>query len=172
MDDGALYAPGGGLNLAPRQHARLVSPGNVSFASVYRAVSEYRSKFPGKAVIYSGYMEPDYPWAVFMGGGSMAAIPAIRVTGFLESSASMKPVPASKDGLYTLLNSDGERIIYISGTNKINIDLQDFKATFRFSWIDPSGGNEIKKGGNMKGGKSHMLELPVKGDIILWIRKI
>ena len=47
-----LYAPEGGKNLAPRQHARKMKVGKVTFDEAYRAVSEYRKKFPGK----SGYL--------------------------------------------------------------------------------------------------------------------
>ncbi|MDR2840725.1 MAG: DUF6298 domain-containing protein, partial [Paludibacter sp.] len=51
--DGSAYAPEGGQNLAPRQHARVNKPGQPSYQSVLRAVKEYRDKYPDKAVIYS-----------------------------------------------------------------------------------------------------------------------
>ena len=72
--DGTLYAPEGGLNLAPRQHARLTSPGRVSAQSVYRAVNEYRTKYPEKAVLYysDGYQQ--YGQAVFDAGGSLPVL--------------------------------------------------------------------------------------------------
>ena len=47
--DGTAYAPKGGQNLAPRQHARLLKPKSTSFEQVYRAVKEYRKKYPGKS---------------------------------------------------------------------------------------------------------------------------
>jgi hypothetical protein len=74
-DDGTLYAPEGGLNLAPRQHARLVKPGRASYESVYRAVKEYRDRYPGKAVTYyaDGYLQ--YAQAVYDAGGSLPALP-------------------------------------------------------------------------------------------------
>jgi len=72
--DGTLYAPEGGLNLAPRQHARITSPGRASYESVYRAVNEYRKKYPEKAVIYyaDGYQQ--YAQAVWDAGGSLPAL--------------------------------------------------------------------------------------------------
>ena len=88
--DGSLYAPPGGKHMAPRQHARKVDPGERSFESIYRSVSEYRIKFPGKAVIYSEGSFTDsgwsvfkfseeenknLGWAIFMAGGSLAPIP-------------------------------------------------------------------------------------------------
>lgn len=46
-----LYAPEGGKNLAPRQHARKMKVGKVTFDEAYRAVSEYRKKFPEKRLL-------------------------------------------------------------------------------------------------------------------------
>jgi hypothetical protein len=68
--DGTLYAPQGGLNLAPRQHARLTAPGRVSSESVYRAVNEYRTRYPDKVVLYYSEGYPQYGQAVFDAGGS------------------------------------------------------------------------------------------------------
>ncbi|MBN2610004.1 MAG: pectate lyase [Bacteroidales bacterium] len=73
--DGSLYAPEGGKNLAPRQHARLVKQGESSFEQVYRAVSEYRERFPFKAVVYSASGSDKYSGAVLKAGGSMPSIP-------------------------------------------------------------------------------------------------
>ena len=69
--DGTLYAPEGGLNLAPRQHARLTPPGRVSYESVYRSVNEYRTKYPEKAVLYYAEGYQQYAQAVFDAGGSL-----------------------------------------------------------------------------------------------------
>ncbi|MGF1925773.1 MAG: DUF6298 domain-containing protein, partial [Bacteroidia bacterium] len=72
--DGKAYTPNGGENLAPRQHARLLKPKKTSFEQVYRAVSEYKIKFPEKAVIYSADNYPSYGWAVLMAGGSLSNV--------------------------------------------------------------------------------------------------
>jgi hypothetical protein len=74
--DGTLYAPQGGLNLAPRQHARLTAPGRVSAESVYRAVNEYRTKYPDKAVLYYADGYAQHAQAVFDAGGSLPALPS------------------------------------------------------------------------------------------------
>ncbi|MDE6358600.1 MAG: pectate lyase, partial [Duncaniella sp.] len=47
-----LYAPEGGKNLAPRQHARKMKVGKVTFDEAYKAVSEYRTKYHDNAVTY------------------------------------------------------------------------------------------------------------------------
>src|SRR4030095_2304872 len=75
QEDGTTYEPKGGKNLAPRQHARLLKPKRTSFEQVYRAVSEYKQKFPTKAVIYSGDSYDQFGWAVLMAGGSLATLP-------------------------------------------------------------------------------------------------
>jgi hypothetical protein len=49
--DGKEFAPPGGTDLAPRQHARLWKGGRPSAASIAAVAREYRAKFPGKAVI-------------------------------------------------------------------------------------------------------------------------
>jgi hypothetical protein len=71
--DGSLYAPEGGLNLAPRQHGRLTAPGRVSDESVFRAVDEYRTKYPDKAVIYYAEGYPQHGNSVEKAGGSLPA---------------------------------------------------------------------------------------------------
>jgi len=73
-DNGSLYAPQGGLNLAPRQHGRLTPPGKASYESVFRAVKEYRDKYPSKAVIYNSDGAEQYGKAVFDAGGSLATL--------------------------------------------------------------------------------------------------
>lgn len=55
-NDGSLYEPQGGCSLAPRQWARLIDPGTTSCESIYRAVYEYRSRYPEKAVTYNAAM--------------------------------------------------------------------------------------------------------------------
>src|SRR5699024_9909209 len=65
-ENGQPYAPKGGMNLAPRQHARKMKTGKESDASVYRAIREYREGFPDKAVIYSTPGAARFGWAQLM----------------------------------------------------------------------------------------------------------
>jgi len=169
-EDSSLYAPGGGLNLAPRQHDRVERQGNASFASIYRAVSEYRNRYPDKAVTYSWPIRPGYQWAVFMAGGSLAAIPGIQAEGFLESAAGMKPAPDKSPGSYTLKNEAGEAIIYSTG-GEIIPDLQATGVTLRVTWIRPIDGTVIKADVKYRPEKLTKLKPPEKGEIIAWIRK-
>ena len=65
-----LYAPEGGKNLAPRQYQRRLRPGKVTHDDVFKSVSEYRTAYPEKAVIYSGASAPENGKAVKDAGGS------------------------------------------------------------------------------------------------------
>jgi hypothetical protein len=62
-DQGELFAPAGGMALAPRQHLRQWKGGRPSAASIRAMAQEYRAKFPGKAVITgldpAGDIQPD-----------------------------------------------------------------------------------------------------------------
>jgi hypothetical protein len=79
-ETGELYAPRGGENLSPRQHLRQQKPAATSFASIVRAVREYRTRFPAKAVTYYADLHcrgSRDGWAVLIGGGSLPNLPAL-----------------------------------------------------------------------------------------------
>ncbi|HLP38237.1 DUF6298 domain-containing protein [Lacibacter sp.] len=115
--DGTAYAPKGGENLAPRQHARLLKPKKTNFEQVYRAVKEYRTKYPTKAVMYSGDNYPEFGVAVLMAGGSMPVLPETIDGAILKAALGMKPVTSTNANEYVL--SDGKSsIIYNSETRK------------------------------------------------------
>ena len=116
--DGTAYAPKGGQSLAPRQHARLLKPKKTSFEQVYRAVKEYREKYPNKAVVYSGDSYPEFGIAAFMAGGSMSQLPMNIDAEILKAAVGMKPVAAINKSEYIL--SDGKRsIVYNIETKKM-----------------------------------------------------
>ncbi|MBV4357646.1 DUF6298 domain-containing protein [Pinibacter aurantiacus] len=172
--DSSAYAPLGGQNLAPRQHARLVKPGKTSFEQVYRAVSEYKTKYPDKAVIYSGDSFDSYGWAVFMAGGSLPVIPAIADKSFLADAATMDIVPLSsgvKDQ-WMLGNKEKEYVVYSASSSSPLIDLTNVKGQYKVQWISPSNGNLIKEE-KIKTGKVVELKKPqsVNGAVVAWIHK-
>lgn len=118
--DGTAYEPKGGQSLAPRQHARLLKPRKTSFEQVYRAVKEYRERYPGKAVVYSGDNYPEFGVAAFMAGGSLATLPANMEKEILGSAINMKPVRSTNNDEYRL--SDGKRsIIYNTVSRKFSL---------------------------------------------------
>lgn len=118
--DGTLYAPAGGVSLAPRQHARLLKPKKTSFGQVYRAVLDYKKKFPEKAVMYSGDNYPEFGVAVLMAGGSLPVLPANIGAAILEKAVGMKPVPAKEEGVYILSNGKAS-IVYNGNTHQFTV---------------------------------------------------
>lgn len=168
--DGSLYAPQGGQNLAPRQHARLLKPKKGTFAQVYRAVQEYRSRYPGKAVIYSADGAEEMGWAVFMAGGSLAAIPPVAYPGFLRAAASMQPVDThNTPGQWMLSHNGNEYIIYSNGTQPVQLDLSAVKGSCRVRRINPENGEPLGKNESVKGGKTVTLTDTRPGPVVLWV---
>ena len=112
-DNGSLYAPEGGKNLSPRQHARLMKVGKVTFKDAYRAVKEYREMYPQKAVTYFAQNYPEMAWAIFMAGGSLPCLPPIDDPSFLEDALKMDIVVKESEGCYQLEEFDTGAIIYL-----------------------------------------------------------
>lgn len=149
-DGDGVYAPNGGQNLAPRQHRRQtrLKPGGA--AAIVKAVREYRSQYPEKAVTY--FADENCPsnhdgWAVLMGGGSL---PDVRVPAELANAIpGMQPANGivESEGQWCLASDDEEYLIYLeseSGPLKINLPktLTDFRAV----WIDPKSGRIVSDG--------------------------
>ncbi|TWW01105.1 DUF6298 domain-containing protein [Chitinophaga pinensis] len=165
QENGTVYAPQGGQNLAPRQHARLLKPKRSNEKEIYRAVREYRDLYPGKAVMYSADSYDKYGWAVFMAGGSLASIPSIAVPGFLSAAADMHP--ADMPGVWALSNAHGDYIIYNTGA--ANIDIPGAAAAYNAVWIDAANGKILLSKKNIKAGTGHTLPAPQAGALVLWL---
>ncbi len=172
--DGSLYAPGGGQNLAPRQFARIMKPGQTSFEQVYRAVLDYRIKYPGKAVTYSSAGSTKFAWAIFMAGGSLAAIPKIADQQFLEDAAAMNPVirEENHENIYLLAGKEKGIIAFFNDIKNTTIDLTDFTGILKILWINAENGEIFhEKHKNIRGGKVINIEPPDNKHIIAWIQK-
>jgi hypothetical protein len=172
-EDGTLYAPPGGVHLAPRQHARKIAPGKRSFEQVYRSVSEYRSKFPGKAVIYSEGNFTDFSWAVFMAGGSLPAFNFSLPDNFLIAASEMVPAENINDNKndMRLENKGNGQIIFSKSNEKIEVDLHGYKGKFNVSFLNPKTGKFFEKQEIIEGEKTQKIETPFSGDVVIWINK-
>lgn len=166
--DGTVYAPAGGQNLAPRQHARLLKPKRSSFEQVYRAVKEYRLKYPGKAVMYSADGAAQFGWAVFMGGGSLPELPATTDKALLKAAATMQPLAG--DGMIALAN-DNEMIIYAGGKN-LSVDLSAWKGNFRLQYVDLRSGKVTGDDKVITAGAVVSLDIPANAGLIWLIRYV
>lgn len=176
QQDGKTYAPQGGQNLAPRQHARLLKPRASSPAEVYRAVAEYKQRYPGKAVIYNGdpdsYRDDRNGWAVVMAGGSMPAL-NIRDTTFLQAIATMQPL-VSKDTLvrqWVLHNPQTGYVIYDLAKDKGTIEVPVDAGSYNVTWINGLNGTVRSAKQTVKGGKVVTVTKPDRGNWILWLKK-
>lgn len=170
--DGLVYAPQGGQNLAPRQHARLLKPKKTSFEQVYRAVSEYRTKYPEKAVIYSGDSYDAFGWAIFMGGGSLS-----NVRGFdqslLSAAAGMKPfaLPGKPAGQYALANTGKAYILYNTSAAPVKLDLSDATGSYAVKHINTRSAALLKEE-KIKAGSIIEFTKVSTGDEAIFINKI
>ena len=116
-----LYAPPGGVNMAPRQYLRQMKTGTATFADVYKAVLEYRTAYPDKAVVYYAQKYPELAWAVFMAGGSCPAI-AVTDKAFLQSAATMQPT-AHHDGCYVMQDARGDAMVWLDTDHAASVPL-------------------------------------------------
>ncbi|MDL2241450.1 DUF6298 domain-containing protein [Bacteroidales bacterium OttesenSCG-928-L03] len=170
-EDGSVYAPQGGQNLAPRQHARQVKPGKVSFESVYRAVEEYRSHNPGKAVIYSSDAYPQQAWAAFMGGGSLTSIPTMSNPAFLRSASNMLPwKDLNSEGQYVLADKDAGLIVY-STNEQIKLDLSAFPGSYKLYRVNTRTGEIKKEKKTIQGGQPVVLDSEAGRGTVVWLEK-
>ncbi len=138
------YAPKGGENLAPRQHARLLNPKKTSFEQVYRAVSEYKIKFPKKAVIYTGDNYNNFGWAILMAGGSLSNVSPLN---FSSAVATMKPLALGgiKTKQYGLANEGKDYLLYNASADAISLDLSKATGTFSIKVLNPRNGAVLKE---------------------------
>lgn len=168
--DGTTYEPKGGQNLAPRQHARLTKPGKTSFESVFRAVNEYRSKYPEKAVMYFSDNYPQYAWASFIAGGSLACLPEIEDGKFLEQASVMAVMPEFNNATQYVIGAKDTGFIVYTEEDEIHLDLNDISGKFTIQWINPKDGKMIKGKTEIKGNTNIHVKTPQKA-VVAWISK-
>ncbi|RNL52604.1 pectate lyase [Pedobacter jejuensis] len=170
--DGTAYAPNGGLNLAPRQHARLLKPKKASFEEVYHAVSEYRNKFPEKAVMYSGDNFDSFGWAVLMAGGSLSNVQNIDAATLNSISKMRTFLPAGKNTQqYGLENAGKNYILYNASTASATLDLGKISGKFVVKIIDAKNGSLLKEE-KISGNAIAKINKVGKGDEVIIINKI
>lgn len=172
QQDGNAYAPQGGQNLAPRQHARLLKPKSSSPDQVYRAVLEYKQRYPGKAVIYSADGYDRHGWAVLMAGGSMPVL-KIQQADFLQAIATMQPLVA-KDSItkqWVLHHPQTGYVIYDLAKDKGTVESFVEAGNYRVSWVNGLSGVVQPTKQTIKGGKTIVLTKPDRGNWVLWLQK-
>lgn len=162
----SIYAPEGGKNLAPRQHARKMKVGKVTFDQAYNAVSQYRTAYPGKAVTYYAQNYPDMAWAVFMGGGSLAGIP-VSDKAFLAAAARMHPAERTDSAVVTLAGTDGA-IVYPTASGEVTLSLAPGK--YQVMSYDTKTGKPKLESKSVKTAGTHTLA--AQAGKVYWLRRL
>ncbi|WP_207422835.1 DUF6298 domain-containing protein [Desertivirga brevis] len=166
--DGSLYSPTGGQSLTERQYARIMEVGETSFDQVYRAVSEFRLKYPGKAMVYSRQGGEYGSWGAFMAGGSLANLP-VQNKRFLQEALKFSPLKMKEQpsGTY-VLGEKAKGYIVFSQDGLVNINLDDDAKKYTLNWINPASGEMISKGTVIT--KQATLQSPFKGPAVAWLQ--
>ncbi|RQO68457.1 pectate lyase [Pedobacter sp. KBW01] len=170
--DGTAYAPQGGLSLAPRQHARLLKPKKTSFEEVYHAVSEYKTKFPEKAVIYSGDSYDNFGWAILMAGGSLSNVDHIDKATLNLIAGTKAFLPVGKNTKqYGLENAGKTYVLYNATTEAISVDLTKTSGKFSLKVLNPKTGKVLKEE-KINGNTVAKISKTGAGDEVIIINKI
>ena len=164
-----IFAPEGGKNMAPRQHMRKMKVGKVTFTEAYKAVNEYRQKFPQKAVTFYAQNYPAMGWAVFMAGGSCPVIPCTD-KAFLKDAAAMEVEETNTDEYKKMVKSDIGSIIYSKSGTEIPVQLSSGKYVLKY--IHPASGKIETINKSLKINGLYNLKVPDKKEGIYWFHKL
>ena len=168
-DDGKdVYDPQGGLNLAPRQHARVQPVGKVGFNDVYRAVQEYRQHYPEKAVVYYAQNYPEQAWAIMMAGGSGAGV-KIADANLRRQLPTMQVEGAADREDAKVLQSDNAALVY--GLSDGTVQLTNLTpGTYLLNEIDRQTGQALGKPQRLN-VKSGTCTLTIAPNRLWWVRR-
>lgn len=164
--DGTVYAPEGGKNLAPRQHARKMKVGKMGYREAYKAVSEYRTKYPDKAVVLYAQNYPDHGWAVLMGGGSC---PVLQVAddALLAAVPLMDVVPVDTEDYEMIAGKKQGAVLNVHRLTDITVPLSSGK--YAVKYIDPQTYEVSVLVDNVKVKDS--FRLTVKKEGVYWLQR-
>lgn len=164
--DGSVYAPEGGKNLAPRQHARQMKTGKMGYEGAYKAVSEYRAKYPEKAVTLYAQDYPDCGWAVLMGGGSCPVL-SVEDKDFLAAVPRMRPAAMGNAACQLLSGEDGA-VAYARQEGNIELPLP--AGTYSVKYIHPRSGEVALLAEKVKVDGTYTLDAGQAG--AYWLQRI
>ena len=147
------FAPKGGQNLSPRQLERQSKGGTPTDEDLAGMASQYRPRFPDKAVIASGEDERlRGSWAFLCAGGSMPFLPQSTDAHLLAAIPQMQPwADASKGGLWALREAGKQLLIYSRGNQQL--DLSGESGAFHVHMVNEQTGEvEVESGTVQAGG--------------------
>jgi hypothetical protein len=158
--DKGEFSPPGGKNLAPRQFERRWRGGRPSDENLAQMASEYRGKFPTKAVL-SNFETGAWAWVC--AGGSMPRLPRMTDESLLNAIPRMKPwEEQSVDGCW-MLREAGRQILVFTGKTK-KFKLSGESGSFRVCEVNKVTG-ELRIGITIDANAA--VELP--SDQVFWL---
>ena len=163
-----MFAPPGGSSMAPRQFMRKMKVGKTTYYEAYKAVNEYRSKYPDKAVMFFAQNYPELGWGIFMAGGSCPDLP-VTDTEFLKDAACMNVEETGITTYQKIGKSDKGCIIYSHEAQTINVALNAGK--YEICEIQPSSGKMNVMGKNIKINGQYNLRTSSK-ETVYWIHRL
>ena len=168
-DDGKdIYDPKGGMNLAPRQHARVQPIGKVGFQDAYRSVCEYRQRYPEKAVLYYAQNYPEQAWAILMAGGSGAGV-KIADAQLRRQLATMQIEGRADREDAKVLQSGDAALVY--GLSEGTLELKNLKpGTYLLNEVDAKNGALLGKAQRMT-LKADRCTIDIAPGRIFWLRR-
>jgi hypothetical protein len=170
--DGKLYDPKGGENLAPRQQLReWKGSKSRSAASVARAVREYRTKYPDKAVVVT--LDGEYGWAVLAAGGSIPSVPRGVPTGLTAAVPKMRPVDTTglPEGAYAVGEAGQNYLVWAPSGGQIALDLTRHPGSFTATRLDPKTGKPAPSAEKLTGGRAVTVPTTGTGPVVLWVSR-
>ena len=166
-----LWAPEAGRNLAPRQWMRKMRVGKTGFDEAYRAVREYRERFPEKAVTFHSQQYPEYGWAILMAGGSLPNVPLHASSTDPQQRQLLKDLPMMTpldgEGCVAIGNDQSGYLVYVCADH---FSLPIVPSKYIIHTVDAKSG--IITMTSKATALNHLFERSgVKAHTILWLRK-
>lgn len=167
---GGLWAPPAGKNMAPRQFMRKMKVGKTGYAEAYKAVREYTTMYPDKAVTLFAQQYPQYGWAILMAGGSLPNIP-VSDRKFLSDAAKMHVInTADAQSGYDIIGNDATGYIIYTHTDK-PAGVTVARGNYNVYSVDKSNGAIKPVGKNVK--TDGLYSLPTaKSEQVYWLEKL
>lgn len=166
--DGKVYDPKGGENLAPRQQLREWKGSKTRSAeSVAKAVREYRTKFPEKAVTVS--LDGEFGWTVLAAGGSFPNLPSSTVANLLVAAPKLQPFESKllTSRQFALAELGKKYLVWSADGGAIALDLP--VGEYSLVWIDLKTGKPAVDASSVRGGQVVGLKPSGTGPAVAWV---
>ena len=148
---------------------RKMKVGKTGYAEAYKAVKEYRTKYPDKAVTFFAQQYPQYGWAILMAGGSCPNVP-VKDAKLLGDVVKMKYVSGEGDSACQVIgNSDTGYLVYLHDGEDASVNVEAGKYALHTVGIKDGVIGTLKKKVEISG--TYTLKNN-GGDMIYWLESL